>query len=93
MDDIGVVMTPFGDIVAINIQIKIAMSRDKLRILIKILVESHMAFDWEIKSTLITSVRVGLSVSVCSNVDFSFDNRRPIWFSNKIWWSIVTYSS
>ncbi len=34
-----------------NIQIKIAMSKDKLRILIKILVESHTAFDWEIKST------------------------------------------
>ncbi len=34
-----------------NIQIKIAMSKDKLRILIKILAESHMAFDWEIKST------------------------------------------
>ncbi len=33
----------------LNIQIKIAMSKDKLRILIKILVESHMAFDWEIK--------------------------------------------
>ncbi len=29
----------------VNIQIKIAMSRDKLRILIKILAESHMAFD------------------------------------------------
>ena len=28
-----------------NIQIKIAMSKDKLRILIKILAESHMAFD------------------------------------------------
>ncbi len=34
-----------------DIQIKIAMSRDKLRILIKILAESHMAFDWQIKST------------------------------------------
>ncbi len=34
-----------------NIQIKIAMSKDKLRILIKILADSHMAFDWEIKST------------------------------------------
>ncbi len=34
-----------------NIQIKIAMSKDKLRILIKILAESHMAFDWEIKLT------------------------------------------
>ncbi len=33
------------------IQIKIAMSKDKLRILIKILAESHMAFDWEIRST------------------------------------------
>ncbi len=28
-----------------NIQVKIAMSMDKLRILIKILPESHMAFD------------------------------------------------
>ncbi len=28
-----------------NIQIKIAMSKDRLRILIKILAESHMAFD------------------------------------------------
>ncbi len=27
------------------------MSKDKLRIFIKILAESHMAFDWEIKST------------------------------------------
>ncbi len=36
---------------SINIQIKIAMSKDKLRILFKILAESHMAFDWEIKST------------------------------------------
>ncbi len=36
-----------------NIQIKIAMSncKDKLHILIKILAGSHMAFDWEIKST------------------------------------------
>ncbi len=34
-----------------NIQIKIAMSRDKLRILIKILEAIYMAFDWEIKST------------------------------------------
>ena len=37
-----------------NIQIKIAMSKDKLRILIKILAESHMAFDWEIKSPSLT---------------------------------------
>ena len=27
------------------------MSKDKVRILINILAESHMAFDWEIKST------------------------------------------
>ncbi len=30
---------------AFHIQIKITMSKDKLRILIKILAESHMAFD------------------------------------------------
>ncbi len=33
------------------IQIKIAMSKDKLCILINILAETHMAFDWQIKST------------------------------------------
>ncbi len=33
------------------IQIKIELSVDLVRILIKILVESHMAFNWEIKST------------------------------------------
>ncbi len=33
----------------VNIQIKIAV--DLVHILIKILVESHMAFNWEIKST------------------------------------------
>ena len=41
---------PAGN-VSCKIQIKIAMSKDKLRILIKILAESDMAFDWEIKST------------------------------------------
>ncbi len=35
-------------VIITNIQIKIAMSKDKLRILIKILAESHIAFDWEI---------------------------------------------
>ena len=34
-----------------NIQIKIALSVDKVRVLIKILAESHMAFNWEIKLT------------------------------------------
>ena len=34
-----------------NIQIKISLSVDQVCILIKILVESHMAFNWEIKST------------------------------------------
>ncbi len=34
-----------------KIQIKIALSVDKKRNLIKILAEGHMAFDWEIKST------------------------------------------
>ena len=31
-----------------SIQIKIAMSKDKFRILIKILAESHMAFDFNL---------------------------------------------
>ena len=42
---------PKSKTLEVYIQIKIAMSKDKLRILIKILAESHMAFDWEIKST------------------------------------------
>ena len=37
-----------------NIQIKIAISRDKLHSLIKILAESHMTFNWEIKSPSLT---------------------------------------
>ncbi len=53
--DIGkafIVVYIMGTFVSITIQIKITMSKDKLRILIKISAESHiMAFDWEIKST------------------------------------------
>ncbi len=73
-----------------NIQIKTALSVDKVRILIKSLTESNMAFNWEIKLTFDSTqtdrpvLALTFCLSVCYRMLTLSNNWRPIWFSNKI---------
>ncbi len=50
-----------------NIQIKIALSVDKVHILIKILAESHIAFDLEIKSPSLTRTLGRRNIKFCKD--------------------------
>ncbi len=80
-----------------NIQIKIAISKDKLRILIKILAESHMAFDWEIKSPSLTRTLGGrhgflhigslniIKISKCTLIDIFQRVRLLGWGQPRAW--------
>ena len=57
-----------------KIKIKIALSVDKKRNLIKILAESHMAFDWEIKSTFDRTQTDRLALALTLILSLSFAN-------------------
>ncbi len=65
-----------------------SMSKDKLRILIKILAESHMAFHWEIKSPSLTRIlgrRHGfLHIGLIKIRNLPFDIAILIWIFDSI---------